>query len=228
MRNARQGKLTVSDCLLGIATGKVLVSPHGEASQVKSGDALPRVIQSLDFTRDKEGIELTYTATALHPDVAADRAGELMTQTLAEFVRQFPQYAGDLIFTVAVLSHRRTVFVVRPWRAPPDIASAHGVAGDGTLRRGEVVSPDMPGPPPPYPATPNEISDITYRRYANGVQRDLQYHRRPACGPRSEPGPWRAVSDQIAYVGISGEVDRSEAMDARRSMTGVVIVTPPK
>lgn len=227
MRKARMGRLIAAACLMSMAASGVSILHKAAAVE-----SLAPISQSLDYTEDKQGIRLTYTAAGAGASVTADKAGELLTQALAEFVRQFPQYDGDLVFTIAALPNRQTAFTVRPWRISANGAAAHGLAGSGATTMGMGEPPEMPGPPPAYPGTPNDVSDVTYRRYANGYQRDTQYHRCLTCGPNQGPGPWQVVSDHVDYIDGGGSGGGggggSGPIGGGKPPKGVVIVYPPE
>lgn len=229
MRKAQIGWAAIAACLLSIAVSGVLI-PHN----ARAVESLAPISQSLTYTEDKQGIQLTYTASAGAPSVTADMAGELLTQALGEFVRQFPQYSGDLAFTITALQNHQTAFVVRPWEMIG--AAARGLAGSGATAMGAGEPPEMPGPPPAYPGTPNDVSDVAYRRYANGYQRDTQYHRCLTCGPNGGPGPWQVLSDHVDYIGGGAGGGGggghggggSGPIGGGKPVTPIVIVYPPE
>lgn len=214
MRNARSGTLTAAVCLLGVAA--IL---HDAAA----AESLAPISQSLGYTEDKQGIRLTYATADADTSVTANKAGELLTQALGEFARQFPHYDGDLAFTIAALPNRQTALTVHPWSSGESDAAPRSDAA--TTSAGKF--PKMPGAPPAHPDAPSGVSDVAYRRYANGYQRDTQYHRCLTCAPNGSPGPWRMVSDHLNYIAADGG-GGSAAIGGGKLQKRVVIVHPPE
>lgn len=210
MRRVQKGTSLAAACLLALAT----------SAAVYSGSALAQdsaISQSLGFTADRAGIQLTYTPLADEPLLPAKKASDFLTQTLSEYSRQFPDktasLSGSVSMTISVTSNRQLVFTVHPWNI-----SENGVASVDPLKSakgagGAVLNapptgdpPDRPGEPPGYPTTPYEVTDAVYRSWRNGYRRDTQYHRNPNGGPNGTPGPWNITRDGLQYIGGAVEV----------------------
>lgn len=214
-------------CLLALGAGEALWKPA--VAQSTQNPTL-QVSQTIELTRDQAGVQLTYYPLPNEPLLPAKKGSELLTQALASFEQSFPETVqadrGFLALSIAVNSNeqfsgasKRLVFQVKPFDA----------SGTPSTTPGNVVNaplnpPPMAEPPPGYPLTPNEVTDVTYRQWRDGYRRDTQYHRTPGRAPDWQPGPWQLVDDHTVYVGGSGSGGGSSGSG---SGGGTVIVHPP-
>lgn len=193
MRKVFCGTSIAAACLLGLVASGFTVPRSALAAEAQ-------ISQTIGLTDDRAGIRLNYFPSAGEPSPSAKKASDLLTQALGAYNRDISNdLQADLTFTIAVKPNRELEFTVRA----SDSSSSVGI---GNQKSGDQVNagldpPQMHEPPPPYPATSNQTTDVVFRQIENGYQRDTQYHRTPGRAPNWQPGPWRMVNDTTTWVG---------------------------